>query len=158
MMEHAMMSETNKIPSIEEAKAYIDAIDFSQIIDKMVMKDRWKKCDAEKACELYKHFLYLKKKYENSDDHLPPSEEIDEFWHNHILDTKKYMVDCDHIFGRYLHHYPYLGIDDKTDMNDLRRFFEKTQELHYKEFGDYIYNVRKRRLKQLQTFVKSLIK
>lgn len=158
MMEHATMSEINKIPSIEEAKAYIDSIDFSQIIDKMVMKDKWKKRDAEKACELYKHFLYLKKKYQSSDDHLPPSEEIDEFWHNHILDTKKYMIDCDRIFGRYLHHYPYLGIDDKTDMNDLQRFFEKTQELHYREFGDYIYNVRKRPLKQLQTFVKSLIK
>ena len=151
------MNQTSNIPSLTDAKAYIDAIDFSQIIDKMIMKDKWKKEEAIKACELYKRFLYLKKKHENTNDALPPSEDIDEFWHNHILDTKKYKVDCDRIFGSYLHHYPYLGIDDKTDMNDLQIFFEKTQKLYFEEFGDYIYTVRNARLKQLKTFVAALL-
>lgn len=73
---------------------------------------------------------------------MPPSEEVDEFWHNHILDTQKYHQDCDMIFGKYLHHYPYFGIDDKSNELDLQKAFDHMQELHKKEFGDCIYRVR----------------
>ncbi len=34
------------------------------------------------------------------------SPEIDLFWHEHILDTKKYKQDCEMVFGRFLHHVP----------------------------------------------------
>ena len=144
------------VPSLEEAKKYIDTIDFSQIIDKMVVKDKWKKQHAEQVCQYYKNFLFLNKKYQHEYEMLPPSEEIDEFWHNHILDTKKYMQDCDNIFGSYLHHYPYLGIDNKTTMEDAQRFFDKTQELHQKEFGEPISDVRKPFFKTLIDFTKLL--
>ena len=131
------MSEPQAL-SLEEAKTYINSIDFSMIVDKIVKTKRWKKADVLKMCELYKHYLFLKKKYAQSDQILPPSEEIDEFWHNHILDTKKYHQDCEKIFGFYLNHYPYLGMDGKTTDDDLQHFFENTQALHYKEFGDYL--------------------
>ena len=150
------MPDTPHIPSLEEAKAYIDAIDFSQVIDKIVKTKQWKKADVAKICVLYRNFLFLQKKYMHEFGALPPSEEIDEFWHNHILDTKKYCVDCEKIFGAYLHHYPYLGIDGKTNNNDLNNFFKKTQELHFQEFNSYINNVRHRYVKQLIAFCKLL--
>ncbi|EKD45039.1 MAG: hypothetical protein ACD_70C00107G0011 [uncultured bacterium] len=150
------MIDTTHIPTLDEAKAYIDAIDFSMVVDKIVSTKGWKKSDVLKIGELYKHFLYLNKKYTNSCLSLPPSEEVDEFWHNHILDTKKYHTDCDKIFGAYLHHYPYFGIDGKTTRNDLDNAFEKTQALHFQEFGDYIYNVRYVHFKQLINFIKLL--
>src|SRR5687767_9924066 len=99
--------------SLEQAKAYIYAIDFKHIINKMVKYDDWLRRDAENTCELYRNFLYLNKKY-GKERQLPPSEDVDQFWHNHILDTEKYRADCDAIFGHYLHHYPYLGIDGNT--------------------------------------------
>merc|ERR1712159_408136 len=34
---------------------------------------------------------------------------VDIVWHEHIIDTKRYMADCDFLFGRYLHHYPCFG-------------------------------------------------
>merc|ERR1712151_930213 len=34
---------------------------------------------------------------------------VDIVWHEHIIDTKQYMIDCDRLFGRYLHHYPDFG-------------------------------------------------
>lgn len=128
--------------SIDEAKKYIYAIDFTPIIHKMVHHLNGRRSEVEKACELYRNFLFLQKKY--GDKHmLPPSEEIDEFWHNHILDTAKYRQDCEIIFGRYLDHYPYFGIDEKTDLNDLDNAFKMTQELHLKEFGYIIEGIRR---------------
>lgn len=129
--------------SLEQAKSYIDALDFSQIIDKMVKKDKWFRKDAVEACNLYRNFLFLNKKYQGQYQQLPPSLEIDEFWHNHILDTEKYQTDCEAIFGKFMHHYPYFGIDKKTTMDDLHKAFQQVQALHYKEFGFYIYGLRR---------------
>ena len=136
------MMLAQNISSLDEAKTYIDSINFSMVIDKIVSTKKWKRKDVEKICELYRHFLYITKKYHQEHDQLPPSEEIDEFWHNHILDTHKYIKDCDAIFGKYLHHYPYFGIDGKSNEQDLQNAFEKMQEIHEKEFGEKIYRVR----------------
>ena len=46
---------------------------------------------------------------------IVPNTYIDEFWHNHILDTLSYSDDCNRIFGEYLHHYPYYGMIDEED-------------------------------------------
>lgn len=151
-------TNTNPHPTLEEAKAYLDSIDFSMVVEKIVKTKGWKKKDVLKICELYRHFLFLKKKYDQNDDKLSPSLEIDEFWHNHIFDTKKYRHDCEKIFGFYLDHYPYLGMDGKTTDEDAKRSFEKTQGLHYIEFGNYIYTVRNVLFNQIITFFKVLIK
>ena len=122
-------------PTLSEAKAYIDHLDLSLIVKKLAMRSDWSLGDAEICSTLYKNYLYLIKKY---DGHLPPSKEIDEFWHQHILDTQKYHEDCEHIFGRYLHHYPYYGIDEKTNQDDLNKAFDRTQECYFAEFGEYL--------------------
>src|SRR3989338_2927112 len=150
------MIDTSRNPSLDEAKTYIYSIDFSMVVDKIVDTKKWRRADVVKICELYRHFLFLKKKYSLDDEKLPPSEEIDEFWHNHILDTKKYKVDCQNIFGFYLDHYPYFGLDGKTTKDDLDNAFKRTQELHHKEFGDYIYYVRNVRLHHMINLTKSL--
>jgi len=149
--------KTSDSQHIDEAKHYIYSIDFSPIINKMVSHLGWRQRDAEKVCELYRNFLFLQKKY-GHDKSLPPSEEIDECWHNHILDTKKYRHDCEMIFGQYLDHYPYFGIDGKSDLNDLNNAFECTQDLHVKEFGYRIERVRKLKLTELLPAILKAIK
>ncbi|OGT36659.1 MAG: hypothetical protein A3F12_00025 [Gammaproteobacteria bacterium RIFCSPHIGHO2_12_FULL_38_14] len=128
--------------SLDTAKSYIDAIDFSMVVDKIVQTKKWKKKNVLKICEYYRNFLFLKKKYRDDGNPLPPSLEIDEFWHNHILDTKKYTKDCETIFGEYLHHYPYFGIDGKSTEADAQKSFLEMQQLYEKEFGEKIYRVR----------------
>ena len=139
-----MAAETRTVsttPTLEEAKHYIYSIDFSNILNKMVNHQGWLRKDAEKVCEMYRNFLYLQKKYKGQNQ-LPPSEEMDEFWHQHILDTKQYRKDCQAIFGEYLDHYPYFGIDATSTFSDLESAFEKMQELYMEEFGERIYQVR----------------
>lgn len=70
---------------------------------------------------------------------LCPSGEIDNFWHFHILDTRSYFEMCDRVFDKkYLHHYPYFGIDDATGIQDLNDAFTITKELYFKEFNELI--------------------
>lgn len=63
-----------------------------------------------------------------------PSHDVDEFWHMHILFTKKYAEDCDRVFGRFIHHTPYVGGNDKVI--ELNR--RKTWELYQNLFGEEI--------------------
>lgn len=147
-MELLSIHEPIKYISLQQAKTYIDQIDFSMIINKMVTRDDWLEDEAQAVCKMYRNYLFLLKKYKDKFE-LPPSEEIDEFWHQHILDTRKYHVDCEAIFGKYLHHYPYLGVDERTDMKYLNNAFEKTLELYELEFGETIKNVRKGWVKYL---------
>ncbi len=118
----------------------------------MAKRTGWTKKQVRAAGELYRHYLFLKRKYGNHYK-LPPSEDIDEFWHNHILDTHQYHHDCQRIFGRYLHHYPYFGIDEVSTREDALKAFEVTQQLHYQEFGDYIYRVRLQPLKSIHRVI-----
>lgn len=130
--------------NVEQATQYILAMDFTPIVNKLVNHMGWSKSHAIETCTMYRRFLILHKKYGHTHT-LPPSEDIDEFWHMHILDTKRYRVDCETIFGYYLEHYPYLGIDEKTNFEDLERAFHKTQELYAHEFGgEPMYEVRGR--------------
>ncbi len=141
--------------SEEQLKQTIGNLDFSMIISKMVSHQGWSRKDAEEVSQLYRNFLFLSAKY--SDKRLPPSGDIDEFWHNHILDTEKYAQDCDAIFGRFFHHYPYFGIDEKTNQTDLGDAFSDVQRFHHLEFGDYIYEIRGWR-KKLASSLKLLLK
>lgn len=118
---------------IQDPQKYIFSIDFSQLLEKLEKHSGWLKDDALKTSEQYRNFLFLKKKY--PDVVFAPSEDIDCFWHEHILDTQKYIHDCQNIFGEYLHHYPYFGIDAQSSLDDLNNSFEVTQEYYAREFG-----------------------
>ncbi len=50
---------------------------------------------------------------------------MDEVWHAHILDTRRYAADCDCVFGEFIHHYPYFGLGDKH--GDRRQLVAKYQ-------------------------------
>lgn len=126
--------------SLESAKAAIFSLDFSQMIDKMCSHEGWRRRDAEAACLQYRRFLWLNRKY--SDKILPPTKDIDAFWHMHILDTQKYHRESHIIFGEYLHHYPYLGIDGESNDDDVKAFFDLTKTLYQREFGEPLLPVR----------------
>ncbi|MFT6632875.1 MAG: hypothetical protein ACJAS4_002843 [Bacteriovoracaceae bacterium] len=113
----------------------INELDLEAIIVGLTLKDEgpgWSIEKADRVAEKYKAYLYLVAKY--PDKKIVPSKEVDEFWHAHILDTYKYMVDCDAIFGTYFHHYPYFGMQDEADKKDLDNSFQSTYELYLKEF------------------------
>jgi hypothetical protein len=66
----------------------------------------------------YRRFLCLMKLFPEED--TAPLVDVDTFWHYHILDTMKYAADCEKVFGYFLHHYPYVGMDGTEEDEQFR--------------------------------------
>jgi len=125
----------------DQVRQMIDSIDLGGVIDRMRFVHNWTKKSAELAGAQYRNYLLLCKKYGETHP-LPPSREIDEFWHNHVLCTRRYTKDCEKIFGYYLHHDPHHGNRGSVPHKELvKSFTESTQELYFKEFGVPLYRV-----------------
>lgn len=94
---------------------------------------RWTNAQTIRAIARYLAFLYLVHAY----PHLPliPTWEIDQVWHQHILDTHKYAEDCHVLFGQFIHHFPYVGTRGEVDRANWSRTFALTLVLFYQHFG-----------------------
>src|SRR5277367_5224593 len=100
------------------------SLDLNPIKYKLMKDKDWTLERANRVEPQYKAFLFLigsKVKAE-----FVPTFDIDEMWHTHILDTRKYMMDCALHFGEYIHHYPYLGMKDEDDRSRTENLFAST--------------------------------
>jgi hypothetical protein len=66
----------------------------------------WTAATTQQAESLYRRFLMLHMMFPSEE--FVPTKVIDAYWHQHILDTRKYAADCDAVFGTFLHHDPYF--------------------------------------------------
>lgn len=96
-------------------------------------EEKWDIQQTNQAISSYLMFLLLVYLYPNSE--LVPNQEIDRVWHYHILDTMKYAEDCEMLFGRFIHHFPYFGKRGQKDRHNLQTAFEQTQVLFEEHFG-----------------------
>ena len=130
-----MLADSCIDTALDAAQHTINALDLSLVTQRLAKEPGWHMADA-KICEgLYRNFLWLMRKYGPVHGELTPSVEIDDYWHNHILFTKKYFADCQAIFGHYRHHTPQVGEGAQTNAD---QHFELTQKLYFKEFGEYL--------------------
>ncbi|WP_417905551.1 glycine-rich domain-containing protein [Candidatus Tisiphia endosymbiont of Micropterix aruncella] len=115
----------------------ISSLDFTIQKNKMQEEEfeGWSQQKLDIVEEQYRRMLFLWVKYDSID--LPPSKDIDIFWHYHILDTRKYQEDCQKIFGYYQHHNPYFSMG--SDKSNLYKCFENTLYFYEKEFKEELY-------------------
>jgi hypothetical protein len=121
---------------LEQTISAIAALDLTPIKFKATRQEDgygWTPEHADRMAVAYKRYLTLHAKY--PDLVLAPDQDVDRFWHLHILDTRKYAADCEAIFGYFLHHYPYLGLRGEDDAKALQSAFAQTQALLAQEFG-----------------------
>lgn len=111
----------------------IDRLDLTDIQKRLVEKEKWSPEDAAEAVRRYKNFLLLLCKY--PDQVLAPAPDMDEAWHAHILFTRKYMEDCQNIFGEYLHHTPAQSSDEEEN-KAMEKAQVRTANLYLKEFHE----------------------
>lgn len=107
--------------------ADIEALDLDGPACKVCIDERWTVEEVDAEVRRYRAFLHAIRHYPGSP--LAPSHRVDKVWHAHILDTQKYIADCQYIFGAYVHHYPYSGLRGEDDAEVQRRRFESTQQL-----------------------------
>jgi hypothetical protein len=114
----------------------IAALDLDPIKVKLMHEqsgEGWTRAKADAVEFEYRRFLYLMKKFPH--DQSAPLFDVDIFWHYHILDTMKYMEDCQAVFGHYLHHFPYLGLRGEDDEALHERAGARMKELYEETFG-----------------------
>jgi hypothetical protein len=68
---------------------------------------------------------------------LVPNRLVDVMWHAHILDTQRYAMDCERLFGHLLHHDPYVGIGGPASEQELATLFAETRTYYEARFGPY---------------------
>ncbi|WP_317203976.1 glycine-rich domain-containing protein [Janthinobacterium sp.] len=128
-----MTSNNNNFKAIAE-------LDLDAIKVKLMHKESGEGWSLEKANAMefeYRRFLILMKKYPT--ENAAPLFDVDIFWHYHILDTMKYAVDCEAIFGHFLHHFPYVGLRGEADLEAHQQVGARMKELYETTFGeDYI--------------------
>jgi hypothetical protein len=127
------------VASVEEALSRVEFIDLSPIRRKLRLSDpaSWSVEKIDEAERLYRRFLALNLLHPGED--LVPNQLLDEFWHQHIIDTRKYAADCEMLFGKLLHHDPYFGINGDEDRANHERASEWTQRLWLEAFEEALY-------------------
>ena len=127
---------TNK--PIPEVIAAIDALDLDSVKARLmdpVLGEGWSQDYADSIESAYKTYLTMLAKYQEHAEEIMLAKDVDEFWHTHILQTMKYMDDCQKVFGTYLHHAPHIGEVTAADLQKREALAEKTRELYAREFG-----------------------
>jgi hypothetical protein len=120
-------------PALEHASAQVATLDFTMLRRKLEEEHGWTVEHLDEVEELYRKFLALNMIY--PDRKICPTGPIDDFWHAHILDTRAYAADCDKLFGRFLHHFPYFGMRGPEDRQALESAFNASRELFVVHFG-----------------------
>ncbi len=130
---------SNKISLSAKSDAIAEQVNLDSVRDALIEKKGWNLERAEAAREEYVRFLTLLQMkpgfmlvpWPNAEG----QDDLDQFWHQHILDTAKYAVDCDLLFGRMIHHNPHVvrGSGEESDA------VEKTQRLYARTFGSGSY-------------------
>lgn len=116
----------------EQYEALVAGLNLQPIMAKLE-SEGMDKGTIEQLEEMYRGFLLLYAL--NPGEIIVPTQELDEFWHTHILDTLKYEEDCQTVFGFTLHHFPYFGMRDEDDAAELQRQFDLTTKLYEETFG-----------------------
>lgn len=127
-----MQHERNFEGSFIANELNLDAVIFKLCHERGDAK--WSLARARKAVEDYRRWLFLHKIYPKAK--LVPTQDIDEVWHTHILDTMAYGPDCERMFGHFLHHFPYAGMRGATDMSSHQVNAAETARLYRQTFGE----------------------
>lgn len=100
--------------NVSHACAAIAALDLSTVRTRLMHPRAglgWSAMRASAAESDYRDFLLRAKLF--PEDSPSPMADVDSFWHFHILDTTKYVRDCEQSFGYFLHHQPEVEFDSE---------------------------------------------
>jgi len=116
---------------VQEALARVDAVDLSRQAQLLKVSTELSAEEIRRVEVSYRRWLALNLCYPNLS--LSPSQEVDIFWHYHILDTPRYRCDCGEIFGKYLDHSPSFDAEASSAK------FEVTRQLWQFHFGETLH-------------------
>jgi hypothetical protein len=120
-----------------ETLSVIHTLDLEPIKKSLMRRSAgkgWAQERADAAEREYRRFLCIVKMY--ADTPIVPLADVEQFWYQHIFDTKKYAADCQRAFGYFLHHFPYIGLRGNEDREALERIRARTEAIYEQTFGE----------------------
>jgi hypothetical protein len=122
--------------AVDAALARVDQLDLSPINQKLQHDDPsfWTDEVLTEIEANYRRFLALNLLHPSTS--FSVNKLIDDYWHQHILDTRKYAADCELVFGHVLHHDPYFGLEDEQEWQANVETFAFTQDVWEEAFGE----------------------
>ncbi|NDE68086.1 hypothetical protein EB052_00600 [bacterium] len=122
---------------VKRGSSAIELLDLTDIKRKLVQPEPhgygWTQAQADEGEVWYKRYLTTIL-YNPESAGCVPNVAIDKFWHAHILDTEKYAQDCATIFGHFLHHRQYMGMNGDGKLRD--NLFVETNRMYRELFGE----------------------
>ncbi len=116
------------------AKRHMSHLDLSSVRRTVIEKLGWPSEKTEQVELEYRRFLYALARKRRVDLISPPTPEVDEFWHQHILDTRKYREDCETVFGHYIDHTPGLRPKEQAEADARRRQVYTEHDIDFMSF------------------------
>jgi hypothetical protein len=123
--------------SLSEATARVERIDLAVLKLKLCNSSEGPGWSHEYYLDVereYRRFIIMNLIF--PDRKMAPSKDVDEMWHYHILDTRKYASDCEQHIGVFLHHFPYLGLRGGSDPELLALAGNATLDSYVEAFGE----------------------
>jgi hypothetical protein len=134
-----VLPPSERMESDGEAYDFLNGVDFSQLINRFVVKARnhgglgWTTEKADSVAQKYKLWFYLKRLFPK--EALPPTPDIASFWQAHIQDSVAYFNFCSAITGHYIHHTPYLTFLE-TSATQQQNLLAKTTARFKEVYGE----------------------
>jgi hypothetical protein len=134
-VERKKMEANNLFSAATNAVMELDLTPIKKKLMHVESGEGWSLEKANAVEKEYRRFLCLMKLFPEED--TAPLVDVDTFWHYHILDTMKYAADCEKVFGYFLHHYPYVGMDGTEEDEQFRLDSgERMRTLYESIFGE----------------------
>jgi hypothetical protein len=102
-------------------------MNLETIIFQVQKYNSWTQEYSIKVANEYVKFMFLRSK----NSKLSPSNDIDKFWHQHILNTKHYYDFCIEKFKKFIHHDP----EDSSDQEKRIKRLDETTEIYKKLYN-----------------------
>lgn len=115
----------------------IQDIDLQLVKQKLMDPDEgtgWSADFCDAVCQEYLRFLALVRACPELV--AVPSRIVDQAWHWHILDTRRYAADCERVLGYFLHHDPQITVTEADAEAALRGWAADTLSAYRQHFGE----------------------
>lgn len=107
-----------------------EMLNLTAIVDSAARRHGWSHDRVKSAEDEYRKFLYLLMRFPKA-TLTPWCDDLDLFWHEHILHTERYADDCQRLFGCFINHNPSISNKPVGEINAKLT----TAWAYYRTFG-----------------------
>jgi hypothetical protein len=102
--------EKSKEEYVQHGLKNLREFDLTPVTERVERRRDTGDSTAEELEDKFKKFTLMTLKERGPDDdpdkEIAPSDALDEYWHEFLLDTRRYHEYCDYVFGYFMHHNP----------------------------------------------------